>query len=88
MGYEFETVWKFGFLYCILFTMEKIVKKYNLTDKQQETDNRLFWQQQSVEYKIEVLESLREDAIKLGLYPDHDEGKQRLRRLLRVTQQK
>ena len=54
--------------------MDKVVKKYNLKDNQQEIDDRRFWQQQSIEYKIEVLESLREDAIKLGLYPDQDEN--------------
>lgn len=68
--------------------MDKIVKKYNLNDNQQEIDDRRFWKQQSIEYKIEVLESLREDAIKLGLYPDQNEGKQRFRRVLRVAQQK
>ena len=68
--------------------MDKVVKKYNLKDNQQEIDDRRFWQQQSIEYKIEVLESLREDAIKLGLYPDHDENQQRLRRVFRVIKQK
>lgn len=68
--------------------MEKVVKKYRITDGQQELDDKLFWKNQSLEFKIEILESLREDAIKLGLYPDHNEAKQRLRRVLRITQRK
>ena len=68
--------------------MDKVVKKYNLKDDQQKIDDRRFWQQQSIEYKIEVLESLREDAIKLGLYPDHHENKERFRRVFRVIKKK
>jgi len=68
-------------------SMEKMIKKYKLTDNQQALDDRQFWQRQSIEYKIEILETLREDAIKLGLYPNHDENKQRLRRVLRIVKQ-
>jgi hypothetical protein len=67
--------------------MEKSVKKYNLKDNQQELDDRDYWKNQSVEKKIEVLESLRQDAVKLGLYPDYDESKQRLRRVIRIIKQ-
>jgi hypothetical protein len=67
--------------------MEKMVKKYNLKDNQQELDDREYWKNQSIEKKIEVLESLREDAVKLGLYPDYDESKPRLRRVIRVVKQ-
>ena len=68
--------------------MEKIIKKYNLTDHQQELDDRSYWKKQTPEHKIEVLESLREDAIKLGIYPNHHEDKQRLRRVIRIVKQK
>lgn len=50
--------------------MEKVIKKNKLNDNSQEIDDRLYWQNQSIEFKIEILESLREDAIKLGLYSD------------------
>jgi len=68
--------------------MEKIVKKYDLNDNQQEIDDKHYWDKQSLEHKIEILESLRQDAIKLGLYPNHHEDKQRLRRVIRVIKQK
>lgn len=68
--------------------MENIVKKYNLTDNQQKIDTRRFWQNQTLEFKIEVLESLREDAIKLGLFPDYNESKPRLRRVIRIIKKK
>lgn len=69
--------------------MDKIIKKYKLTDPQQDQDDKQFWQEQSIERKIEVLESLREDAIKLGLYPEQpiDGSKQRLRRVFRIVKQ-
>jgi len=38
-----------------------------------------FWQNQTIEFKLEILESLRMDAIKLGLYPDYKDSDQRLR---------
>jgi hypothetical protein len=68
--------------------MEKVIKKYRLTSNQQALDDKKYWQNQTLEHKIEILESLREDAIKLGLYPDQNESKQRLRRVLRITEQK
>ena len=68
--------------------MEKVIKKYKLTDDAQAIDDKLYWQNQSIEFKIEILESLREDAIKLGLYPDQDENQQRLRSVFRVIKQK
>ena len=69
--------------------MDKIIKKYNLADPQQGQDDKQFWKEQSIERKIEVLESLREDAIKLGIYPEQPENgsKQRLRRVFRIVKQ-
>ena len=70
--------------------MEKVIKKYTLSDKQQEEDDKQFWQNKSIAYKMQVLESLRRDAYKLGLYPNQTEdgSEQRLRRVLRITKQK
>jgi len=68
--------------------MDRDVKVYSLSDSQQAIDEKRYWKRQSIEFKIGVLESLREDAIKLGLYPDSHEAKQRLRRVLRITEQK
>lgn len=68
--------------------METIIKKYHLRDHQQEIDDKNYWDNQSFEHKIEILESLRQDAIKLGLYPNHHEDKQRLRRIIRTIKQK
>ncbi len=68
--------------------MEKVVKKYKLKSREQEQDNLDFWQNQTIEFKLEILESLRMDAIKLGLYPDYKDGDQRLQRVLRIVKQK
>jgi len=69
--------------------MDKIIKKYKLTDPQQNQEDKQYWQQQSIERKIEVLESLREDAIKLGFYPEQPENgsKYGLRRVFRIIKQ-
>jgi len=70
--------------------MEKVIKKFSLSDKQQEKEDRQFWESKSIAYKMEVLESLRRDAYKLGLYPKQSEDgtELRLRRVLRITKQK
>lgn len=39
--------------------IEKSVKKYKLNDPQQEIDDQEFWDAQTIEYKISVLEMLR-----------------------------
>ena len=59
--------------------MGKVIKKYKLKSREQEEDNMDFWQNQTIEFKLEILESLRMDAIKLGLYPDYKDSDQRLR---------
>ena len=68
--------------------MDLTVKKYRQSDNKQTADDRRFWQRQTVEFKLDVLESLRQDAIKLGLYPDYHEDQQRLRRVSVVIKQK
>lgn len=42
--------------------IEKVVKKYKLNDPQQEIDDQEFWDSQTIEYKISVLEMLRNEA--------------------------
>ena len=68
--------------------MEKVIKKYNLTSDRQKEDDRLYWQPKSIEEKLETVETLRQDAFKLGLYLDNHKNKQGLRRVLRVTKLK
>jgi len=46
--------------------MEKFVRKYLLKDPAQELEDREFWKNQSYEYKVEVLESLRHIWIKMN----------------------
>lgn len=70
--------------------MEKVIKKFSLSDNQQVKEDRQFWENKSISYKMKVLESLRRDAYKLGLYPNQTEDgtEPRLRRVLRITKQK
>lgn len=65
--------------------MDKVVKKYHLSDSQQESDEKKYWQRQSAEHKLEVLESLRRDAFKLGIYPEEHECRRRLRNVFKVA---
>lgn len=75
------------YFYYIKETMKTTVKKYNLKDKSQENDTLEYWRGKSIRYKLEVLESLREDAIKMGLYPDLNESEPRLQRVYKITSQ-
>jgi transposase len=68
--------------------MEKVIKKYNLKSDRQEKDDRRYWQSRPIKEKLETVEALRQDAIKLGIYPDYHENKQGLRRVLQVIKQK
>jgi len=38
--------------------MDKVIKKYSLKDNQQELDDKRYWQSQSIEFKLEILESV------------------------------
>lgn len=70
--------------------MEMPVKKYKLGDGRQEQEDLYYWREQTIEHKIKVLESIRRDAIKLGLFPgqkDQNGDKQRLRRVIRIIKQ-
>lgn len=68
--------------------MDKVIKKYKLGSGQQKQYDRRFWQSRTIEEKLHTVEALRQDAIKMGLYPDYDENKQGLRRVLRIVKQK
>lgn len=65
--------------------MKTVVKKYHLKDEGQKKDTLEYWKKQSIEKKLEVLETLRDDAIKMGLYPDFDEKEPRLQRVYTIT---
>jgi hypothetical protein len=67
--------------------MKVSVKKYNLKDNSQKKDTLEYWKGKSIRYKLEVLESLREDAIKMGLYPELNESEPRLQRVYKITSQ-
>jgi hypothetical protein len=41
--------------------MKPEIKIYNLKDLKQYEDEKLFWDSQSIEYKLDVLETLREN---------------------------
>ena len=64
-----------------ILLMKAGVKKYNLHDNTQSKDTIEYREGKSIQEKLEVLDSLREDAIKMGLYPDFDENKPRLQRI-------
>lgn len=67
--------------------MKRVVKKYKLKENQQELDSITYWKHQTIEHKLEVLESLRADAIKMGLYPKDNETESGFRRVYKVTKQ-
>lgn len=70
--------------------MKPVVKIYDLHDPQQYEDEREFWRQQSPEYKLLALETLRRRAMKLGSQKDAPENVdgsiRRLRRVLQITE--
>jgi len=67
--------------------LKKVIRTYKLNDESSQKDDLDFWEEQSIEQKIEVVESLRRDALKMGLFPDTDEHNPRLRRVFKVTKQ-
>lgn len=71
----------------IQIILKKVIRTYKLDDESSQKDDLDFWEKQSIEQKIEVVESLRRDALKMGLFPDTDEHNPRLRRVFRVTKQ-
>jgi len=65
--------------------MKKVIKKYSLDSEIQQQDSLEYWKNQSISHKLEVLESLRDDAIKLGLYPNVDAKEPRFQRVYTIT---
>jgi len=65
----------------------KTVKKYLVNDPAQEEEDKEFWAQQSYEYKILVLESLRRTWQKMNPNRNEDGDLQGFRRVLRIAKQ-
>jgi len=63
------------------------IKIFDLKDQQQYEEEKKFWSQATIEFKINALEALRESYIKL-FNINKDEVSKRLRRIYRVTEQK
>jgi len=67
--------------------MVKKIKVYDLNDPLQYEDEKNFWKQASIEFKLNALEEIRESYFKLKNI-SKDEFDKGLRRLYRVTEQK
>jgi hypothetical protein len=66
--------------------MKPVIKKYDLKASElQEDDTLNYWKKMSVAHKLEIVESLRQDAIKMGLFPDFNENNPRLQRVYNIT---
>ncbi len=65
--------------------MEPLIKKYHINESSQQDDTLEYWADKSIAHKLEIVESLRMDAIKMGLYPDLDEKEPRLQRVYKIT---
>ncbi|MEX1137335.1 MAG: hypothetical protein WEB89_10565 [Balneolales bacterium] len=64
------------------------VRKYHLKDQKQDDDDQSFWDRQTPEYKISVVEALRVQAHKLNLHSNQqDANLPRLRRVIRIVKQ-
>jgi hypothetical protein len=67
--------------------MDKVIRKYDLKDPAQYEDEKKFWNNASIEYKIEALENIRESYLKL-VNINKDEISKGLRTVYRITKQK
>jgi hypothetical protein len=67
--------------------MNKEIKIYDLKDPAQYEDEKKFWQEASIEFKLSALEELRESYIKL-FNINKDEISKGLRSICRITEQK
>jgi hypothetical protein len=65
--------------------MEKTVRKYALRDSTQELDEKEFWKNQTYEYKIHVLESLRRMWFKMNPNWQENGDLKGLRRVFRIV---
>ena len=67
--------------------MNKKIKIYDLKDPLQYEDEKKFWNDASIEFKLEALEEIRESYLKLKNI-SKDEISRRLRSVCRITEQK
>lgn len=67
--------------------MDEEIKIYNLKDPLQYEDEKKFWNEASIEFKLEALEEIRESYLKLKNI-NKDEISKRLRSIYRITEQK
>ncbi len=75
-------------LICNLLRFEEMsqVKVYHLKDPAQYADEKTFWAEQSIAYKLEALERIRASWDKMGNKAATDERFHGLRRVLRVVE--
>ena len=67
--------------------MTNEVKIFDLKDTRQYEAEKKFWQNASIEFKINALEAIRQSYLKL-FNINKDEVSTRLRRVYRITEQK
>jgi len=67
--------------------VNKKIKIYDLKDPLQYEDEKKFWNDASIEFKLEALEEIRESYLKLKNI-SKDEISRRLRSVCRITEQK
>jgi hypothetical protein len=67
--------------------MDKEIKIYNLRDPAQYEDEKKFWEEASMEFKLNALEEIRESYFKL-ININKDEISKGLRSIYRITEQK
>ena len=67
--------------------MDKEIKIYNLRDPAQYEDEKKFWDEASMEFKLNALEEIRESYFKL-ININKDEISKGLRSIYRITEQK
>jgi hypothetical protein len=67
--------------------MDKEIKIYDLKDPSQYEDERKFWKEASIDFKLSALEEIRESYFKL-FNINKDEISKGLRSICRITEQK
>jgi len=67
--------------------MDKEIKIYDLKDPSQYEDEKKFWKEASIDFKLSALEEIRESYFKL-LNINKDEISKGLRSICRITEQK
>jgi hypothetical protein len=67
--------------------VKKQIRIYDLDDPKQYEDEKKFWNEASIEFKLNALEEIRESYFKLNNI-NKDEISKRLRSFYRITEQK